>query len=113
MHRILIPLKQLPVRTAPLSSPSASNDDLLCFGTLEITDRDFGLWRQTMAVSDMHPLTAFHISVPTETLTDRVQCVDSSVLVTSSPQASTVRSAISHIPPSPHNDDTALGSDNS
>jgi hypothetical protein len=21
------------------------HDDLLCFGTLEITDRDFGLWR--------------------------------------------------------------------
>lgn len=45
MQRILALLKELSVRTGPLSSLSASNDDLLCFGTLEITDRDFGLWR--------------------------------------------------------------------
>jgi hypothetical protein len=36
----------------PVLIPS-SNDDLLCYGTLEITDRDFGLWRYTMAVSDI------------------------------------------------------------
>jgi hypothetical protein len=37
----------------------SSNDDLLCFGTLEITDRDFGLWRKNMAVSDTPSIDCF------------------------------------------------------
>ena len=31
----------------PLLCTLPFNDDLLCFGTLEITDQDFGLCRQT------------------------------------------------------------------
>jgi hypothetical protein len=37
----------------------SSNDDLLCFGTLEITDRDFGLWRQTWLFLILLPPIAF------------------------------------------------------
>ncbi|KAH5345090.1 hypothetical protein HBI33_229630 [Parastagonospora nodorum] len=75
----------------PSSLSTVSNDDLLCFCTLEITDRDFGLWRQKMAVSDIHTLTTFHALVPSKTLADQVQRADFSLLVTSGPRTATVR----------------------
>jgi hypothetical protein len=90
-----------------------SNDDLLCFGTLEITDRDFGLWRQTWLFLILLPPLAFAIK--------RFSFALLTVRVAQAPKEDYTppRSSYRYAPPTSatnfrtYNDDSALGTDNS
>jgi hypothetical protein len=65
------------VRTLHFTTFS-SNDDLLCFGTLEITDRDFGLWRQTWLFLILPPSIALATTCLSVTFTDHLHSTDPS-----------------------------------